>query len=188
MHSGSGSARCVAWGQDHYRTFDNKVYHYKGKCQYILVKDSAANTFSIQVRNDKTCQPGHRCKRELEIFIGNDVISLKREASGPVVQWNGAPVAIPSNKNGIVFEKVSHYTMVRSSLGFSIRWDGYEMVFVTITDDLKGKTQGLCGTFDHDQTNDFTTDSNTVVQDAVSFATTWKRSLAGGKFLQDFML
>ena len=111
------------------------------------------------------------------------MISMKREASGPVVQWNGAPVAIPSNKNGIVFEKVSHYTIVRSSLGFTIRWDGYEMVFVTITDDLKGKTEGLCGTYDHDQTNDFKTDSGTVVQDAASFATTWKRTAAGGTHL-----
>ena len=180
MHSGTGSARCVAWGQDHYRTFDNKVYHFKGKCQYVLVKDAHSNTFHIHVHNDQSCQPGHRCKRELEIFIGNDVISMKRDASGPKVEWNGVRVAIPSTKNGIVFEKVSHYTFVRSSLGFTIRWDGYEMVFVTVTDDLKGKTQGLCGTFNQDQTDDFTTDSGSVVSDAVSFANTWKRALAGG--------
>ena len=105
---------------------------------------------------------------------------MKRDASGPKVEWNGAPVAIPSTKNGVVFEKVSHYTIVKSSLGFSIRWDGYEMVFVTITDDFKGKTRGLCGIYDQDQTNDFTTDSGNVVTDAVSFATSWKRQAVGG--------
>jgi len=56
----TGSSRCVAWGQDHYRTFDNKIYHYKGTCSYVLVKDAVANSFHIHVVNDKNCQPGHR--------------------------------------------------------------------------------------------------------------------------------
>ena len=55
------------------------------------------------------------------------------------------------------------------------------MVFVTVTDDLVGKTQGLCGTYDGDQSNDFTTDTGTVVAEPASFVTTWKRTFAGGE-------
>ncbi|XP_053374174.1 von Willebrand factor-like [Mercenaria mercenaria] len=178
-HPSTGSARCVAWGQDHYRTFDNKVYHYKGTCSYVLVKDAVANSFHIHVQNDKNCQPGHRCKREMEIYMGNEVISLKRDVNGPSIKWNGAAVTIPSNKGGVIFEKVSHYIIIRSNIGFQVRWDGYEMVFVTVTDDLKGKTQGLCGIYDGDQSNDFTTDTGVVVSEPAAFVTTWKRSLAG---------
>ncbi|XP_052248669.1 mucin-5AC-like isoform X9 [Dreissena polymorpha] len=178
-HPSTGSARCTAWGQDHYRTFDNKVYHYKGSCQYVLVKDAVANTFNIYVINDKNCQPGHRCKRELDIFVGNDQISLRRGANGPVVTYNGAPVAVPSNKGGIIFEEISQYMIVRSSIGFQIRWDGYEMIFITLTDDLRKKTKGLCGTYDGDQSNDFTTDTGAVVTEEQSFVSTWKRSFAG---------
>ncbi|WAR09836.1 SSPO-like protein [Mya arenaria] len=178
-HPHTGSARCVAWGQDHYRTFDNKIYHYKGACNYVLVKDAVANSFQIHVANDKNCQTGHRCKRELDIYLGNDRISLKRDASGPVVTYNGAVVPVPSSKGGVIFEKISSYIVVRSSIGFQIRWDTYEMVFVTVTDVLLGKTKGLCGTYDGDQTNDFTTDSGNVVTEAPAFVTTWKRSFAG---------
>ncbi|WAR09820.1 KCP-like protein [Mya arenaria] len=111
-HPHTGSARCVAWGQDHYRTFDNKIYHYKGAC-----------------------------KRELDIYMGNDRISLKRDSSGPVVTYNGAVVPVPSSKGVVIFEKISSYIVVRSSIGFQIRWDTYEMVFVTVTDVLLGKTK-----------------------------------------------
>jgi len=48
-HPSTGSARCVTWGQEHYRTFDNKIYHYKGACQYVLLKDAAANSFHIHI-------------------------------------------------------------------------------------------------------------------------------------------
>ncbi|WAR09832.1 MUC6-like protein [Mya arenaria] len=39
--------------------------------------------------------------------------------------------------------------------------------------------KGLCGTYDGDQTNDFTTDTGNVVTQAPAFVTTWKRSFAG---------
>lgn len=114
--------------------------------------------------------------------MGNEVITLKRDANGPSIKWNGASVTIPSSKGGIIFEKVSHYIIIRSNIGFQVRWDGYEMVFVTVTDDLRGKTKGLCGVYDGDQTNDFTTDAGKVVSEPASFVTTWKRSLAGGMY------
>lgn len=73
--------------------------------------------------------------------------------------------------------------MLKMLVVLQLRWDGYEMVFVTVTDDLVGKTQGLCGTYDGDQTNDFTTDSGTVVSEPASFVTSWKRTFAGGGHL-----
>ncbi|KAK3611485.1 hypothetical protein CHS0354_039098 [Potamilus streckersoni] len=181
VHPETGEATCVAWGQDHYRTFDNKVYHFKGQCQYILIKDSAANTFHIHVMNDKNCVAGHRCKREVEIYIGTDTIALRRDSLGPIVQYNGATVTVPGTQGGVIFEKISHYIIIRSSLGFKVRWDTYEMVFVTVADGLKGNTRGLCGVYDHDQSNDFMPDttSEKVLTEPAAFATTWKRNLAG---------
>ncbi|WAR09834.1 KCP-like protein, partial [Mya arenaria] len=99
-HPHTGSARCVAWGQDHYRTFDNKIYHYKGACNYVLVKDA------------RPCR---------------------------LVQRRGG--ARPLQQGVVIFEKISSYIVVRSSIGFQIRWDTYEMVFVTVTDVLLGKTK-----------------------------------------------
>jgi len=83
-----------------------------------------------------------RCKRGIEIYIGNDVIVMKRDdTAGTVITYNGADVSIPSSHGGLIFEKISQYVIVRSTLGFQIRWDTYEMVFVTVTDDLRGKTK-----------------------------------------------
>ncbi|XP_021374155.1 SCO-spondin-like [Mizuhopecten yessoensis] len=178
-HSASYDATCVAWGQDHYRTFDRKVYSYQGQCEYVLLKDCAANTYNIHVINDQACSPGAPCSRQVDIYFGNVKVSLKREATGPAVHWDGSLMTLPSTRDGHVFEKLGAYIIVRSTLGYMLRWDGRESVFLAVTSDQRGNTCGLCGKYDGDQSNDFLTDSGKVVSSAASFATTWKRSTLG---------
>lgn len=169
----------MAWGQDHYRTFDHKVYAFQGQCEYVLVKDCAANTFNIHVINDRACSPGQPCTRQVDIYFSNVKVSLRKEASGPAVYWDSSPMTLPKSQNGHVFEKLGAYIIIRSNLGYMLRWDGRESVFVAVTSDHRGNTCGLCGKFDGDKTNDFETQSGKVVSSASSFATTWKRSAVG---------
>lgn len=78
------------------------------------------DVFIISFQNDKSCQPGHRCKRDIEIYMGDVTVEAKRDAGGPVVTFNGAPVAIPSNKAGLIFEQISQYIVIRSNIGFTV--------------------------------------------------------------------
>ncbi len=87
---------------------------------------------------------------------------------------------MPSSRNGVVFEKIGSYIRVSSSLGFKVKWDGKESIFVQVADDLKGKTCGLCGRYDGDATNDFETDAGKVVTSAASFGNSWKKTPLGG--------
>ena len=67
---------CVAWGQEHYRTFDNNVYTFTGQCTYVLARDCAHNTFTVNVINDRNCRPGGDCKRELDLYLGSSKVWL----------------------------------------------------------------------------------------------------------------
>ncbi|XP_048245056.1 mucin-19-like isoform X7 [Haliotis rufescens] len=181
----NGDATCVAWGQDHYRTFDNKMYTFQGNCHYLLAKDCAFNTFDIHVINDGNCTVGKHCKRELDIYMGATKISLRQGAAEPEVTWNDAPVKVPGAHDGVVYELVGSYITIKSGLGFKVKWDGKESIFVQVADDLKGKTCGLCGRYDGDPNNDFETDAGKVVTSAASFATSWKKELLDGSSCPD---
>ncbi|XP_067648949.1 mucin-5AC-like [Haliotis asinina] len=181
----NGDATCVTWGQDHYRTFDNRMYTFQGKCHYLLAKDCAFNTFDIHVINDGNCSVGKQCKREIDIYMGSTKISLRQGVPQPLVTWNDQPVKVPGAHDGVVYELVGSYITVRTGLGFKVKWDGKESIFVQVADDLKGKTCGLCGRYDGDPNNDFETDTGKVVTSAASFATTWKKELLDGSSCPD---
>ena len=46
-------------------------------------------------------------------------------------------------------------------------------------DELKGKTCGLCGLFDGDQSNDFVMDSGALATTPAAFGTSWKKTNVG---------
>ena len=59
------------------------------------------------------------------------------------------------------------------------RASGGRGVCVQALDELKGKTCGLCGLFDGDQSNDFTMDSGTLATTPAAFGTSWKKTSVG---------
>lgn len=177
-------AMCAAWGQDHYRTFDGTVYSFQGHCEYLMAKDSKSDTFHIHLINDKQCTSHTPCKREIDVYIGQTVVRFRKGAAGPIVYFNNFPLTIPTSRDGNTFEKLGHYIVMKSPLGFMIRWDGRQSVFLSVSSDHKGGISGLCGTYNGNKGDDFTTDTGSVVKSPSSFASTWKKSAIGaGKFL-----
>ena len=73
----TGAAMCSSWGQEHYRTFDGKVYTFAGTCTYTLARDCDANTFTLNVINDQNCATGAACSRGLDLYMGSSKVSLE---------------------------------------------------------------------------------------------------------------
>lgn len=42
---------CLVVGQSHFKTFDNKFFTFIGRCQYLLSRDCADNSFSVIIEN-----------------------------------------------------------------------------------------------------------------------------------------
>lgn len=62
------------------------------------------------------------------------VLYLSADTSGDLLlRWNGEVLTVPTSRDGVVFEQVGSYLTVRSSLGFTIKWDGRQSVFVKVS-------------------------------------------------------
>lgn len=170
-------AMCAAWGKDHYRSFDSKIYTFQGDCRYVLAY--APNAFEIMVVNDPQCSRGGSCNREVEIFQGGSKIRLQLGANGPELSWDNKVLSVPGSRDGTVFQKVGNYMTMSSSLGYNLKWDGRQSVFIQVSDDLKGKLGGLCGTYNGDRNDDFTSQTGQLATSVADFGNSWKKTDLG---------
>uniref|UniRef100_A0A3Q4FZJ8 VWFD domain-containing protein n=3 Tax=Neolamprologus brichardi TaxID=32507 RepID=A0A3Q4FZJ8_NEOBR len=68
------------------------------------------------------------------------------------------------------------YTVVTIKPGLILMWDQKTSLFITISPQFQGQVCGLCGNYDGNSKNDFTTRSQEIVADVLQFGNSWKVS------------
>ncbi|XP_070575061.1 mucin-5AC-like [Ptychodera flava] len=165
---------CYTWGQSHYRTFDGRVYFFRGSCSYLLAGDCFDNSFKIHVHNQQQCAEPEHCQRSLSVFIGDLEFSLEMREDGFGISKGSTELHVPVSDSGLLFERIGQYLVVHSGLGFTLRWDGREGVSVTTDEGLAGKTCGLCGKYSEDYSDDLTDINGDIVTSVTEFAISYK--------------
>uniref|UniRef100_A0A667YJF4 SCO-spondin n=1 Tax=Myripristis murdjan TaxID=586833 RepID=A0A667YJF4_9TELE len=165
---------CVATGDPHYVTFDGRCYSFLGDCQYVLARE-VGGLFSVTAENVPCGSTGVTCTKSVTLSLGNTVIHLLR---GKAVTVNGMPVTLPKSYSGsgLTLERVGLFVSLSSRLGVTLLWDGGMRVYVRLAAHLRGRMGGLCGNFDGDAENDFTTRQGIVESTAELFGNSWKIS------------
>uniref|UniRef100_H2LGR4 Subcommissural organ spondin n=1 Tax=Oryzias latipes TaxID=8090 RepID=H2LGR4_ORYLA len=165
---------CVATGDPHYVTFDGRRYSFLGDCQYVLATETSG-LFSITAENVPCGSTGVTCTKSVTFSLGSTIIHLLR---GKAVTVNGMPVTLPKSYSGsgLTLEKVGLFVSLSSRLGVTLMWDGGMRVYVHLAAHLRGQVGGLCGNFDEDTENDFTTHQGSVESTAEVFGNSWKVS------------
>ncbi|XP_055462835.1 mucin-5B-like [Psammomys obesus] len=166
---------CVAYGDGHFVTFDGERYIFEGSCEYTLAQDycrgnsSTDGTFRIVTENVPCGTTGTTCSKAIKIFMESYELIL-HEGNFKVVE-RGSSGDIPYK---IRFMGVFLVIEIRS--GIVVSWDRKTSVFVRLQQHYKGRVCGLCGNFDDNAINDFTTRSQSVVGDVLEFGNSWKFS------------
>ncbi|XP_028286252.1 mucin-2 [Parambassis ranga] len=71
---------------------------------------------------------------------------------------------------------VGMYLVIESAIGMAVMWDHKTTVRILLEPQHRGEVCGLCGNFDGDGQNDFTTQGQLVVSSVFEFANSWKVS------------
>ncbi|XP_061877505.1 SCO-spondin isoform X1 [Entelurus aequoreus] len=165
---------CVATGDPHYVTFDGRYFSFLGDCQYVLARETGG-LFSVTAENVPCGSTGVTCTKSVTLSLGNTIIHLLR---GKAVTVNGMPVILPKtySGSGLTLEMMGMFVSLSSRLGVTLLWDGGMRLYVRLAAHLRGKVGGLCGNFDGDTENDFTTRQGIVESTAELFGNSWKVS------------
>nr|KAF6398484.1 hypothetical protein HJG59_010458 [Molossus molossus] len=168
-------ATCAVYGDGHYLTFDGQRYSFNGDCEYTLVQDhcggngSAQNAFRVVTENVPCGTTGTTCSKAIKIFLGSYELKLS-DGQVEVIEKGAGPEAPYS------IRQVGIYLVVDTEAGLVLLWDKKTSIFLRLSPEFKGRVCGLCGNFDDNAINDFTTRSQSVVGDALEFGNSWKFS------------
>ncbi|XP_034624663.1 LOW QUALITY PROTEIN: mucin-5AC [Trachemys scripta elegans] len=168
-------ATCSVYGDGHYITFDGKRFSFSGDCEYTLVQDycgknsTSLGTFRVITENIPCGTTGTTCSKAIKVFLGNYELVLSDGKFEVIEKVRGGEVPYKVRYMGI-------YMVIDTNNGLILMWDKKTSIFIKLSPDFKGQVCGLCGNYDGNGINDFTTRSQSVVGDVLEFGNSWKVS------------
>ncbi|XP_069713222.1 mucin-5AC [Phaenicophaeus curvirostris] len=166
---------CSVYGDGHYTTFDGKRFDFEGDCEYVLVQNYCGQqsmnqrTFSVITENIPCGTTGTTCSKSIKVFLGNYELVLSDGRSDVIQRTPGGKMPFQIRSMGI-------YLVVDTTVGLILMWDKKTSIFIKLSPSFQGHVCGLCGNYDGNGNNDFTTRSQSVVGNVLEFANSWKVS------------
>ncbi|XP_073410389.1 mucin-2-like [Dendrobates tinctorius] len=165
---------CAVYGDGHYLTFDSKSYIFNGDCEYTLAQDYCSGdlkngTFRIITENVPCGTTGTTCSKSIKVFLGNFELILAENKFEIVKRNEGTYIPYKVRQMGI-------YMVIEALNGLVLVWDKRTSIYIKLEPSFQGKVCGLCGNYDGNFVNDYTTRSLAVVGDVMEFGNSWKLS------------
>ncbi|XP_029384242.1 uncharacterized protein LOC115060456 [Echeneis naucrates] len=169
---------CSASGDPHYLTFDQKAYDFQGTCRYVLATlcndTSGLPNFSVEAKNEPWFGLPVSVTAEVFVNVSDYQFRMTRGRRG-MVEINGITANVPVvlSRNVSIFAS-GHQTFIEADFGLRVMYDGSSVVSISVPSHYRGLTCGLCGNFNGNQSDDFTTPSGAIVTAADEFGAAWK--------------
>ncbi|POI27609.1 hypothetical protein CIB84_008641, partial [Bambusicola thoracicus] len=147
---------CSITGNSHFTTFDGRHFTFLGICQYILVKGTGKNKFTVTLQKTPCGHNfDHACIESITLVLEDDVskqVTLTRYGQVQTGPNQGL------NINGAIeIQNISSlFVQLKTTFGLKILFakDG-ERIYVQVDVSWKRRTLGLCGTYNGNLRDDF---------------------------------
>ncbi|KAM6936956.1 mucin-2-like [Xenentodon cancila] len=164
---------CTAYGKGHYITFDDKRFVFNGDCGHILSQDYCGDgmngTFRVLTESITCGATETICSTAIKLYLGNNEIVISEENVQVSKQKTGQDIPFKVHTMGL-------YLVIEATNGLVLIWDKKTTLMIKLSSTFQGKVCGLCGNYDGNIKNDFTTRNKEPVVEAFEFGNSWKLS------------
>ncbi|XP_006877061.1 PREDICTED: mucin-6 [Chrysochloris asiatica] len=168
--------QCSLEGGSFVTTFDARPYRFHGTCTYILLQShQLPDGGSLMAVYAKSGYSHSETSLVNIIYLSNqDKIVISQDE---VVTNNGDIKWLPYNTGNItIFRQTSTHLQMATTFGLelTVQLQPVFQAYVTVGPQFRGHTQGLCGNYNGDTTDDFTTSMGIAEGTASLFVDSWR--------------
>ncbi|XP_076136862.1 IgGFc-binding protein-like [Alosa pseudoharengus] len=169
---------CSALGDPHYRTFDGKRYDFQGTCTYtmaeVLKKEAGLVPFTVLAKNNHRGNKWVAYVRKVTVTVYNHTVTIsekraRAEVDGEIVYL---PVSLAGGKLQVVHR--GRNAVLTTNFGLKVTYDWNMMLHITAPSSYFHTLGGLCGNYNGDRKDEWTTRSGSRLSSALEFAKSWK--------------
>lgn len=172
-------------GDPHYQTFDGKQFDFMGQCSYVMMKTA---NLTVEAEN-VACAGSISQAMNLPVSVSGGMpsctksLTLKTPTGQVVKLKQGREVVVDGQdiedlpyftNDAYIRTGSSIFVVVEMEDGVSIWWDGMTRAYIDVPPSYRGKTKGLCGTFNLNQNDDFLTSEGDTEKNPIPFGNKWK--------------
>ncbi|XP_069057211.1 IgGFc-binding protein-like [Pleurodeles waltl] len=169
---------CWGWGDPHYHTFDGRNFDFQGTCTYTMAKtcgvDDTLPAFNIMAKNENRGSTAVSYVSFVTVQVYGFNITLVRYEYGHV-RVNNQESLLPITLNGGKLQIYQSGTSVFLQTDFTLRviydWNYYLQVYLSSS--YSENICGLCGNYNEDPIDDFTTPSGDLAPSPIDFGKSW---------------
>ena len=148
-------ARCYAYGDPHFTTFDSQSHDFQGLCEYVLARDCVGDDFRVHIKNEERRDDGYTWPSAVAIKVSIDNFVIKLWGNRTVIVNNAEVVSLPHELNGVSLSRKHEVVTVKlSHSGLVVRWTPKHFVEVTVPPDYESRMCGLCGQYNGNPRDD----------------------------------
>uniref|UniRef100_A0A8D0GHF9 Otogelin like n=1 Tax=Sphenodon punctatus TaxID=8508 RepID=A0A8D0GHF9_SPHPU len=170
---------CSVVGDSHFTTFDGRHYTFLGICQYILVKGTGKDKFTVTLQKASCGQHlDHACIQSITLVLEDDTRKQVTLTRGGEVQI-GSNQGFNLNVDIEIRNLSSLFVQLKTRFGLKIQFakDG-ERLYIQVNTSWKRRTLGLCGTYNGNLRDDFLSPAGMIEGTPQLHANAWKVSSA----------
>ncbi|XP_041059043.1 mucin-2-like [Carcharodon carcharias] len=153
-------------------TFDNNYYCMIGECSYYAV---STEDWTIMVEIHQ-CQAAFKQSCLQRVTLTKNQTSFVFTNDGKI-HLDQNVVTMPLRTGGItIFQQSSMYIQVVTTFGLKMQVQIFPamQLYISLSEDLKEITKGLCGVFNDNAEDDFLSQGGIVESTPITFANSWK--------------
>ncbi|XP_066575344.1 IgGFc-binding protein isoform X4 [Amia ocellicauda] len=172
-------ATCRAVGDPHYTTFDGRSFDFQGTCTYTLVtcldNDPRLIPFSVTAKNEHRGNTQVSFVRTVSISVYGHVITISKYDVGKVGVNSISthlPVTLSDGKLRVV--RSGGFALLQTDFDLQVMYDWNMALFIMAPSSYFRSLGGLCGNYNGNREDDFSTPKGALASSVLDFASSWK--------------